>query len=204
LKDCLIDVSSDEIGSDLDKLLTDNDSVPKESTTIHQNASGMIDLTNYKYVIRDNAEKFRNAYEYAKTAKRDEEKRRSIQTGNISANDVSRRKSNDQQRKQTETPQDLLRRLKKMPKHKTRDGQEKYARMLLDLFKREIACERRRTRGTGPTETMRQYESYLLDHDLRLEEPKHTIPEPRIRRRILEGSYANWTVEEDKLPALMR
>ena len=176
-----------------------------ENSHLHKNISQTIDLRKYKHIIRDNAEKYRNASnDYLNKARGVQAKRRSQQTENISIEDVPRRSSKDHQRKQAETPQELLRRLKRAPKHKTREGRAKYARMLFDLFKREIASETRRPRGTAPTETMRQYESYLLDNNLRIRKPKHEIPEPRIRRRILEGSYPNWTVEEDKLPALMR
>ena len=61
--------------------------------------------------------------------------------------------------------------------------------------------------GSTENEIFESVESYL-DHVTNIsmsygKKPK-VVPDPRIRRCIMEGSYPNWTVDENKLPTLLR
>ena len=54
-------------------------------------------------------------------------------------------------------------------------------------------------------ETMETYKQYVKEARLSYGKPPKIVPDVRIRRKLMEGSYPNWTVrKENDLPKLLR
>ena len=61
----------------------------------------------------------------------------------------------------------------------------------------------RRSNKRNKTETI-DYQRLAIEKNKIVLIPPKILPEVRVRRKISEGSYPNWTVEDDKLPRILR
>ena len=98
-----------------------------------------------------------------------------------------------------------------VPKHRryeasamTLDERRENAEELMAKFQREVAIAPSIDVGAGHRLSAEAYYKFLTDNAYDYGVPPRYVEEPRVRRKIREGSYPNWTVKEEELSAVLR
>ena len=106
---------------------------------------------------------------------------------------------------------EVLKFMLKNERKSDRENRKRYAEKMMLMQRQKIRIEHmRELQRTPPVaavmgETMEEYIHHLRENSLVESKTRPSIvPDPRVRRRIEEGSYPNWSVKEDELPTLLR
>ncbi|XP_066936798.1 uncharacterized protein [Clytia hemisphaerica] len=98
-----------------------------------------------------------------------------------------------------------------VPKHRryeastmTLDERRENAEELMHKFSHDIVNAPSIDVGAGHIESADTYCKFLIDNAYDYGVPPCYVEEPRIRRKIEEGSYPNWTVKEEELSTVLR
>jgi len=106
---------------------------------------------------------------------------------------------------------EVLKHMLKCERENNRQHRIKYAEKMLVIQRRKIRVEHLQEMQRPPPcatvmgETMEEYIHHLRHNSLVESKTRPSfVPTPRVRRRIEEGSYPSWSVEEEELPTLLR
>eukprot|EP00111_Clytia_hemisphaerica_P013943 TCONS_00041044-protein len=98
-----------------------------------------------------------------------------------------------------------------VPKHRryeasamTLDERRENTEELMEKFRHEVANALTIDEGAGHRMSADAYCKFLIDNAYDYGVPPRYVEEPRVRRKIQEGSYPNWTVKEEELSAILR
>ena len=98
-----------------------------------------------------------------------------------------------------------------VPKHRryeasamTLEERRENAEELMAKFHQQVKNAPLIDEGAGHRVSADAYCKFLMDNAYDYGVPPRFVEEPRVRRKIQEGSYPNWTVKEEELSAVLR